>query len=165
MNKNMHGLRSLLELAMHQAGLSSSLARRLPKQVWEAAVGREIATRAQPTHLTAGVLHVLVEDHRWRDQLDAMRMELISRVNARLGKALVRELHFGLAHAGALPARRPLGRAIGAADNCALEQAGRGREHDLPEHLRGGAKLGGELGEAFLRAGRAAQRSREEARQ
>jgi predicted nucleic acid-binding Zn ribbon protein len=103
-------IRRVLERALSERGLSRKLDRRLPRHVWREAVGAGIADRATPTVLSSGVLHVLVEDHRWRDQLDAARVTLIERVNARLGRPLVRELRFGLAHsgtfAGAAPGRR-----------------------------------------------------------
>ena len=149
-------MRSILEQALHHAGISAPLARRLPKQVWEAAVGREIATRAQPTVLSAGVLFVLDEDHRWRDQLDAMRTDLIARLNARLGKVQVRELRFGLAHAGALPSHASFARGDNAASSDAPDRAQSGPAREVPEHLRCAAKLSPELREIFLRAGHAA---------
>jgi predicted nucleic acid-binding Zn ribbon protein len=103
-------IRRVLERALSERGLSRKLERGLPRHVWREAVGAGIADRATPTVLSSGVLHVLVEDHRWRDQLDAARVILIERVNARLGKPLVRELRFGLAHAAtfavAAPGRR-----------------------------------------------------------
>jgi hypothetical protein len=101
-------IRRLLEQALESHGLSVQVDRRLPAKVWEQAVGAEVARRARPTVLVGGVLHVLVEDHRWRDQLDALRTTIIARLNARLGRPMVRELCFGLAHAGALAGpRRP----------------------------------------------------------
>ncbi len=120
-------VRSLLERALHDAGLAAPIRRQLPRQIWDAVVGRELASRAQPTVLACGVLHVLVQDHRWRNQLDAMRTELKSRLNKKLGQALVREIRFGLAHAGALPSRE---RAPGSREGAA---ALRGMELGLGE--------------------------------
>jgi hypothetical protein len=157
-------VRSLLERALHDAGLAAPIRRQLPRQIWDAVVGRELASRAQPTVLACGVLHVLVQDHRWRDQLDAMRSELKSRLNARLGQALVREIRFGLAHAGALPSREraprsreaaaaPRGMELGLGETTAPPTA-------LPAHLRCAELLGPGLRDAFLRAGQAAERAR-----
>ena len=95
-------LGEVLSRALGEQGLAQRLDRRLPTQLWNDAVGPEIARRAQPTVLSAGVLHVLVQDRNWRDQLDAMRMMLMARLNQRLGRPLVKELRFGMAHAGAL---------------------------------------------------------------
>jgi len=46
-----------------------------------------------------------VQDHRWRDQIDAARAMVIERLNRRLGRNVVRALQFGLAHEGALRRR------------------------------------------------------------
>lgn len=97
-------LGEVLSRALGEKGLAQRLDRRLPTQLWNDAVGPEIARRAQPTVLSAGVLHVLVQDRNWRDQLDAMRMMLMARLNQRLGRPLVKELRFGMAHAGVLEA-------------------------------------------------------------
>jgi hypothetical protein len=146
--------------------LKGLIDRALREAIWDAVVGRELAARAQPTVLASGVLHVLVQDHRWRDQLDAMRAELKSRLNARLGREAVRELRFGLAHAGALPSRGPGRAAIqpppGAAMGPGLAPI-EAPAPELPAHLRCAASLGPELREAFLRAGQAARRERDEA--
>jgi predicted nucleic acid-binding Zn ribbon protein len=139
-------VRSVLERTLQSSGLARTMQRQLPPHIWNAVVGAEVAKRAQPTVLTAGALHVLVEDHRWRDQLDAMRTTLVERLNARLGKPMVRELRFGLAHKGALlqrartePRARP---ALGAAP-----------------HMHGAERLAPELRDAFLRAAHASRSS------
>ena len=100
---------AVLHRALDSHGLRRKLERRIPPNVWSEAVGPQLASRAQPTVLSGGVLHLLVEDHRWRDQLDAARNFLIARINQRLGAKLVRELRFGLAHDAALaPAKAAL---------------------------------------------------------
>jgi hypothetical protein len=119
--------------------------------LWESAVGPELAARAQPTVLSAGTLHILVEDHRWRDQLDAARVALIERLNGKLGRNAVRALQFGLAHEGALDEARRRARAC--AGPGALEAAS-------PERVLGGARLDPGLREALLRAAEAASRRR-----
>jgi Dna[CI] antecedent DciA-like protein len=97
----------ILRRALDLCGLSQRLDRHVPRKVWADAVGAELAARAQPTVLSGGTLHLLVQDHRWRDQIDAARALIIERVNLRLGRPLVRALQFGLAHDGALrPAAR-----------------------------------------------------------
>jgi predicted nucleic acid-binding Zn ribbon protein len=144
-------IRLVLERTLKEQGLARRLERRLPRHVWREAVGPGIAERAQPTVLVAGVLHLLVEDNRWRDQLDAARTFIIERVNACLGRPLVRELRFGLAHAGALPPRQ------GVAP----------QEHpepDLEAEVPAAARLHPDLRAAFQGAATAAQRSLARAR-
>ena len=144
-------LRGILHRALKEHGIARRLPRRLASEVWAAAVGPQIAARAQPTVLTAGTLHVLVQDHRWRDQLDAARMFLIERLNRRLGEGTVRELQFGLAHTGALDdARRRAGIGAVRAPEALIE----------PHRVLGQARLEPSLREAVLRAAEAAGRKR-----
>jgi predicted nucleic acid-binding Zn ribbon protein len=145
-------LHGILTRALHANGISRRMPRRIPAAVWERAVGVELAARAQPTSLTAGTLHVLVQDHRWRDQLDAARNFLVESINKRLGAGAVRELQFGLAHEGALAeGRRRAGLgALPAPEEIAVE----------PGRFLGEARLEPALREAVLRAAEAAHRRR-----
>jgi predicted nucleic acid-binding Zn ribbon protein len=141
----------ILPRALIKHGMGRRLPRQITPELWESAVGAQIAARAQPTVLSHGTLHLLVQDHRWRDQLDAARVILLERLNGKLGKGVVRALQFGLAHEGALDeARRRAG--VGAAREAeiALE----------PQRVLGGARLDAGLREAVLRAAEAAQRRR-----
>ncbi len=157
-------LGEVLSRALGEKGLAQRLDRRLPTQLWNDAVGPEIARRAQPTVLSAGVLHVLVQDRNWRDQLDAMRNMLMARLNQRLGRPLVKELRFGMAHAGMLEEgsrRHGGGRAFQASAPTPLqEQVLQDRDH--PDRLLPEAdKLPPGLREAVLRAA-AAHKARQE---
>jgi hypothetical protein len=146
-------IRCVLERALSERGLSRRLERGLPRHIWREAVGPGIADRATPTVLSGGVLHLLVEDHRWRDQLDAARVTLIERVNARLGRPLVRELRFGLAHAGTFAVAAP-GRLAAPKEAAAAASA------EVP----GAQALHPELRAAFNAAARAAEAARARAR-
>lgn len=162
-------LRGILHRALEEHGLARRLPRRVLPEVWEAAVGRQIAARAQPTSLCGGTLHVLVQDHRWRDQLDAARLMLMERLNQRLGAGTVRELQFGLAHSGALDeGRRRAG--LGSFDapqkEHAAEQAAMTAQREAaqqaaaiePLRVLGESRLEPVLREAVLRAAESASR-------
>lgn len=145
-------LKAILQRTLQAHGMTRRLPRRIATDVWECAVGKQLAARAQPTVVTAGTLHILVEDYRWRDQLDAARHFVVERINRRLGAGVVRELQFGLAHEGALTeGRRRAGlAAVRAPPELLLE----------PHRVLGDTTLPPALREAFLRAAEAAQRRR-----
>jgi hypothetical protein len=144
-------LRGILHRQLAAHGIARRLPKRIAPEVWEGAVGKELAARAQPTVLSGGTLHLLVQDHRWRDQLDAARVFLVERLNEKLGKGVVRALQFGLAHEGALDeGRRRAG--IGAVK---LPEP-----MVQPEAVLGEARLDPSLREALLRAAEAAARKR-----
>ena len=60
--------------------------------VWEAAVGRRIASHAQPAAFRDGTLTLRVDSAPWMQQLNYLKRELIDKVNAELGEELVKEL-------------------------------------------------------------------------
>ena len=144
-------LSGILHRALREAGMAKRLPRRVSPELWESAVGRQIAARAQPTVLSGGILHILVQDHCWRDQLDAARVMLLERLNRKLGKNTVRALQFGLAHEGALDqARRRAGVCAAPLVRAAAE----------PSRVLGPSRLEPDLREALLRAAEAAHRRR-----
>ena len=144
-------LSGILHRALREAGMTRRLPRRVAPELWESAVGRQIAARAQPTFLCGGTLHVLVQDHRWRDQLDAARVMLLERLNRKLGSNVVRAFQFGLAHEGVLDeARRRAGVCAALPARVAADRS----------RLLGPSRLEPELREALLRAAEAAHRRR-----
>jgi predicted nucleic acid-binding Zn ribbon protein len=141
----------ILHRALKEHGICRRLPRRISPEIWESAVGPQIAARAQPTVLSCGTLHLLVQDHRWRDQLDAARGMLLERLNRKLGAGAVRALQFGLAHVGALDdGRRRAGLGVARRPEIDVE----------PQRVLGAARLEPGLREAVLRAAEAAQRRR-----
>lgn len=61
---------------------------------WDEVVGAAIAGRARPYRLHDGVLMVQVSSHTWMQELQFLKEEIRGKLNARLGAALIRDLHF-----------------------------------------------------------------------
>ena len=141
----------ILHRALQRSGMERRLPRRVPPALWESAVGPQLAARAQPTVLSSGTLHLLVQDHRWRDQIDAARTLVVERLNGKLGRNAVRALQFGLAHEGALEEARR---------RACVGTEVRAEAALAPERVLGGARLDPGLREALLRAAEAARRRR-----
>jgi hypothetical protein len=144
-------VRGILSRELRTHGIAAKLPKSIPAGAWERAVGKQIAARAQPTVLSRGTLHVLVQDHRWRDQLDAARNFLVERLNRELGIGAVRVLQFGLAHHGALDE----GRRRAGIDAIQLPAA-----FIEPKTVLGDSRLEPALREAVLRAAEAQARRR-----
>jgi hypothetical protein len=62
-------------------------------QVWDEAVGRQIAERARPAGLRDGVLTVTVASAPWMQQLTFLKKELIGQLNRALGSELVSDIY------------------------------------------------------------------------
>ena len=74
----------ILSRVLRKRRISPGLAP-VPLRAWTDAVGPSLSARTRPTALSRGVLHVAVQDHRWRDQIDASRAYIASVSSARPG--------------------------------------------------------------------------------
>ncbi len=64
-------------------------------ELWESAVGAEVAAHAKPLRLTNGLLVVSVDSSVWAAELARFRSEeIIRRVNHAVGSPQVRQLRF-----------------------------------------------------------------------
>jgi hypothetical protein len=61
---------------------------------WDDEVGDGIARRAQPARFRNGILFVTVATHSWMQELQYMKEEIRTRLNARLEANLVRDIFF-----------------------------------------------------------------------
>jgi hypothetical protein len=125
----------ILTRALKEKRFSRTLAP-IPLRAWMDAVGPSLSARTRPTALARGILHVAVVDHRWRDQIDAVRSLILRRLNERLGPGTVRGFQFG-----------PLSPVAAGATETAPHERG-----------EGAGAVAGNVSEAFLDAARAAHR-------
>jgi predicted nucleic acid-binding Zn ribbon protein len=61
-------------------------------RIWEKVVGSQIASKAQPSRFTNGVLTVIVISAPWMQQLNFMKRDIAERLNEKLGAHLVNEI-------------------------------------------------------------------------
>lgn len=62
-------------------------------QIWDRAVGRQLAAKARPSKFHDGLLTVVVISAPWMQQLNFMKRDIAQRLNEMLGKELVREIY------------------------------------------------------------------------
>jgi predicted nucleic acid-binding Zn ribbon protein len=72
--------------------------------VWDAAVGPQIAGRAQPVSFRDGILTVAVASAPWMQQLTFLKKGMIEKLNERLGCDQVRDIYLKAGLPKALPA-------------------------------------------------------------
>jgi hypothetical protein len=70
---------------------------------WDDEVGDGIARRAQPARFRNGILFVTVATHSWMQELQYMKEEIRTRLNARLEANLVRDIFFVVGQAATVP--------------------------------------------------------------
>ncbi len=61
--------------------------------VWDAAVGAQIAAKARPVSFHDGTLTVAVVSAPWMQQLTFLKKGILEKLNARLGRDLVRDIY------------------------------------------------------------------------
>ena len=64
---------------------------------WSATVGPTIAAHARPARLRRGVLVVTVDGPEWMQELQYVKRDLCTKLNARLGSAVVHDVYLVLA--------------------------------------------------------------------
>jgi predicted nucleic acid-binding Zn ribbon protein len=64
---------------------------------WTAVVGPTIAAHAKPARLRRGVLVVSVDGPEWMQELQYVKRDLCTKLNARLGSAVVHDVYLILA--------------------------------------------------------------------
>jgi len=63
---------------------------------WQATCGAEIARRSQPVSERDGVVTIACSSATWAQELDLMQIDLLQRLNSRLGGPAVATLRFRL---------------------------------------------------------------------
>jgi predicted nucleic acid-binding Zn ribbon protein len=81
---------------------------------WASLVGDQIAARAEPVGLTAGILTVRAEDPAWANQLRWLERDLLARLDEVLGQGVVTAIEVRVG-----PAGRPGGRGRSSRDRAA----------------------------------------------
>jgi len=61
--------------------------------VWNAAVGKQIASKARPVSFRDGILTVAVSSAPWMQQLTFLKQGIIDKLNSRIGAELVRDIY------------------------------------------------------------------------
>jgi len=61
-------------------------------QIWDQAVGPQIAAHARPSRLRKTVLEVTVDQPVWMQQLQLMKPQLLAKLNAHLGQAPIDDI-------------------------------------------------------------------------
>lgn len=93
------GIQTLLRNLLQRAEASYPDHAHRVWEVWEEAVGPEVAKRSSPLSLRRGSLVVAVANAPWMQQLSFLRETIRDSVNRALGQDLVREVRFRLGEA------------------------------------------------------------------
>ena len=85
-------LGTVLRAALDRLPLATPLADYALWAQWDTVVGPTIARHAQPARLRRGILSVEVDSAEWMQEIQFLKQDLRERLNARLGRAVVRDV-------------------------------------------------------------------------
>jgi len=83
---------SLLNDFFQKKGFEDKIREYRTWQIWDEAVGPQIAARARPIRIRDGVLEIRVDQPIWMQQLQLMKPKILARLNDRLGGAVLKDL-------------------------------------------------------------------------
>ena len=93
-------LGDVLRAALDRLSVGAQLADYALWVHWESVVGPTVARHAHPHRLQRGVLSVLVDSPEWMQELQFLKHDLRERLNARLGRPVVRTIFVALDQGG-----------------------------------------------------------------
>lgn len=80
-------IRSAVEAAVARLGIAHELAEHRAMDIWNTRLAKAFPVSSRALFVRAGVLHVVVEEPAWAQELTLIKRELASRINAQLGWA------------------------------------------------------------------------------
>jgi predicted nucleic acid-binding Zn ribbon protein len=87
-------IKDVLSRTLANLGLEQRLRESEAVRVFAEVVGEKIAAKAQAVSINSGVLQVRVPSSAWRQELNFGKAEIIEKLNAALGTAVVNDIYF-----------------------------------------------------------------------
>ncbi|HQY19821.1 MAG TPA: DUF721 domain-containing protein [Ignavibacteria bacterium] len=87
-------LKTEMDDFMEYIGLDAKLHELKILNLWDECVGESISRFSNPVELKKNKLFVKAENAAWRYELSLKKVEIINKLNERLGKKLIREIVF-----------------------------------------------------------------------
>ena len=85
--------RDLIDKLLHGLGLDDRLNQYKALVIWNDVVGPQIAARTRPVRIRDSILEINVDQPAWMQQLQLMKPKILTRLNAELGKARLKDLY------------------------------------------------------------------------
>jgi len=98
-----YGLGSLISDSLRGLNLEARVKEQTCLLVWDEVVGEQVAAAAQPEFVRDGKMFVIAKSSVWANELGFYKVDIIARLNRRVGGAVLKELVF---KAGRFPGRR-----------------------------------------------------------
>lgn len=94
MLRHAENIGKILKRTLSNLGLDRKIREYDAVRLFPEVVGERIAAKAQALQIDRGVLHVRVTSAAWRQELNYTKAEIIAKLNAALGEAIVTDIYF-----------------------------------------------------------------------
>ena len=91
-NRDPQKIGPILEDLIKNMGFEKKLSELQVVEIWREIVGEKIASISEAVKISDGRLTVRVPDPSWKQQLIYLKKEFIAAINARMGKAVVKDI-------------------------------------------------------------------------
>ena len=92
--KKMRNLGDILKDTLEDLGIDQRIREEGAVAFWEEIVGESIAKNSKAVRIYRGELLVEVNSAAWKQQIQMMKRQIISKLNQRLGKGTVKQIRF-----------------------------------------------------------------------
>jgi hypothetical protein len=93
---NLQRIGEILPRVLKKGGFPVRLEDNRLKEIWEKAVGPQIAAHSRPENIKKNLLFVKVASSVWMHQLHFLKEEITGKVNALMGKTSVTDIRFSI---------------------------------------------------------------------
>ncbi len=90
----MQSLKTAIDLMLKKFGIDNAVAQNNALIIWNEAVGDVVAKNTQPEKVEHGILTVKVSSPTWRQELFLQKMEIIKKVNNKIGRNVIKDIRF-----------------------------------------------------------------------
>jgi predicted nucleic acid-binding Zn ribbon protein len=87
-------LGGLISSFLGRLGVSERLNRQSAVILWPEIAGQKIAEETEAIRVDGDTLVVRVQKAAWRQQLSFLRMELVEKLNSKIGKGYIKDIRF-----------------------------------------------------------------------
>jgi predicted nucleic acid-binding Zn ribbon protein len=89
-------LRAALDKTLKQYRMPWALEAYKAFSMWEELVGGKVAEHTKPSRISNGIMYVQVDDPVWLTQIKYMKMGILSKIETRIKKGVLKDIRFFL---------------------------------------------------------------------
>lgn len=85
---------AILEKEIKKLGIHKRIKQELALRIWPEEVGENLSSVTRPERVREGILFVSTKSPAWAQELTLLRRNLILKLNARIGRGVIKDIRF-----------------------------------------------------------------------